>query len=116
MAIAGDAVLRASSHCLKQALPDDAFVARLGGDEFAIIINRLNFLTELEVFCHKIHDCYSSTFVYEQHNIALQANIGVALIQNAKSPEDLIADAERAMYDAKLSNNHWCIALHHPNS
>ncbi|WP_180147176.1 diguanylate cyclase domain-containing protein [Acinetobacter sp. YH12052] len=114
--LAGDAVLRASSHCLKQALPDNAFVARLGGDEFAIIINHLNFLTELEVFCHKIHECYGSTFVYEQHNIALQANIGVALIQNAKSPEDLIADADRAMYDAKLSNNHWCIAPQRPNS
>lgn len=114
--LAGDAILRASSHCVKQALPDNSFVARLGGDEFAIIIHQINSQSELEEFCHKIQDCYSSTFIFEQHHISLKANIGVALAQNAKSPEDLIADADRAMYDAKNTPAHWCIAPQRHNA
>ena len=108
--LAGDAILRTSSHCVKQALPENSFVARLGGDEFAIIIHQIHTQSELEKLCHKIHDCYNSTFVYEQYHISLQANIGVALVQNAKSPEELIADADHAMYNAKHSPDHWCIA------
>ena len=108
--LAGDAVLRASSHCVKQALPNDAFIARLGGDEFAIIVNELDSAQELEMYCRKIHDCYTSTFVFDQHHISLNASIGVALVQKAKSPEDLIADADRAMYNAKKTTDNWSIA------
>lgn len=108
--LAGDAILRASSHCVKQALPNDAFIARLGGDEFAIIVNELDSAQELEMYCRKIHDCYTSTFVFDQHHISLNASIGVALAQKAKSPEDLIADADRAMYNAKKTTDNWSIA------
>lgn len=108
--LAGDAILRASSHCVKQALPNDAFIARLGGDEFAIIVNGLDSAQELEMYCCKIHDCYTSTFVFDQHHISLNASIGVALAQKAKSPEDLIADADRAMYNAKKTTDNWSIA------
>ncbi|WP_373687710.1 GGDEF domain-containing protein [Acinetobacter sp. YH12227] len=108
--LAGDAILRASSHCVKQALPNDAFIARLGGDEFAIIVNGLDSAQELEMYCRKIHDCYTSTFVFDQHHISLNASIGVALAQKAKSPEDLIADADRAMYNAKKTTDNWSIA------
>ncbi|MGE8653245.1 MAG: diguanylate cyclase domain-containing protein [Acinetobacter gandensis] len=108
--LAGDAILRASSHCVKQALPNDAFIARLGGDEFAIIVNGLDSAQELEIYCRKIHDCYTSTFVFDQHHISLNASIGVALAQKAKSPEDLIADADRAMYNAKKTTDNWSIA------
>lgn len=108
--LAGDAILRASSHCVKQALPNDAFIARLGGDEFAIIVNGLDSAQELEMYCRIIHDCYTSTFVFDQHHISLNASIGVALAQKAKSPEDLIADADRAMYNAKKTTDNWSIA------
>lgn len=108
--LAGDAILRASSHCVKQALPNDAFIARLGGDEFAIIVNGLDSAQELEMYCCKIHDCYTSTFVFDQYHISLNASIGVALAQKAKSPEDLIADADRAMYNAKKTTDNWSIA------
>ena len=108
--LTGDNILRDSSHCLIQLLPSHAFVARLGGDEFAVILTGSYSTTELEDYCEKIHGCYASTFRYEQQQVSLNVSIGVALIEYAKTPENLIADVDRAMLKAKRDQSKWYIS------
>jgi len=108
--LAGDAILRASAYCVKKILPENAFFSRLGGDEFAVIVPDIMDMNSIEVLCQQIHDCYSLTYMYEQRHIYLNASIGVALSQLAKSPEDLITDADQAMHDAKNHADKWHIS------
>lgn len=108
--LTGDNILRDSSHCLIQILPSHAFVARLGGDEFAVILTGSHSTAELEDYCQKIHACYTSTFKYEQQQVSLNVSIGVALIEYAKTPENLIADVDRAMLKAKRDQSKWYIS------
>jgi diguanylate cyclase (GGDEF)-like protein len=107
--LAGDAVLRASSYCVKKVLPDDAFFSRLGGDEFAIIIPNSCVSADITHHCQRIQECFASTFIFEQQNISLSISIGAAFTHKAKTPEELIANADHALCKAKQLNEKWYI-------
>ena len=108
--LTGDAVLRASSYHIKQILPLNAFFSRLGADEFALIIPDITNTVEIESHCQRIQECFTSTFVYEHHQISLNINMGIALVQLAKTPEDLIASVDHALSKAKKLNEKWYIS------
>lgn len=107
--LAGDAVLRASSYCVKKVLPEDAFFSRLGGDEFAIIIPNSCVSADITHHCQRIQECFASTFIFEQQNISLSISIGAAFTHKAKTPEELIANADHALCKAKQLNEKWYI-------
>lgn len=107
--LAGDAVLRASSYCVKKVLPEDAFFSRLGGDEFAIILPNSCVSADITHHCQRIQECFASTFIFEQQNISLSISIGAAFTHKAKTPEELIANADHALYKAKQLNEKWYI-------
>lgn len=107
--LAGDAVLRASSYCIKKVLPEDAFFSRLGGDEFAIILPNSCVSADITHHCQRIQECFASTFIFEQHNISLSISIGAAFTHKAKTPEELIANADHALCKAKQLNEKWYI-------
>ncbi|CAM4371130.1 sensor domain-containing diguanylate cyclase [Acinetobacter pragensis] len=107
--LAGDAVLRASTYCIKKVLPENAFFSRLGGDEFAIIIPNINVTAEINHYCQCIQDCFSSTFIFEQQRIALSISIGAAFAHKAKTPEELISNADHALFKSKQLNEKWYI-------
>lgn len=107
--LAGDAVLRASSYCVKKVLPKDAFFSRLGGDEFAIILPNSCVSADITHHCQRIQECFASTFIFEQQNISLSISIGAAFTHKAKTPEELIANADHALCKAKQLNEKWYI-------
>ncbi len=107
--LAGDAVLRASSYCVKKVLPEDAFFSRLGGDEFAIILPNSCVSADITHHCQRIQECFASTFIFEQQNISLSISIGAAFTHKAKTPEELIANADHALCKAKQLNEKWYI-------
>lgn len=107
--LAGDAVLRASSYCVKKVLPEYAFFSRLGGDEFAIILPNSCVSADITHHCQRIQECFASTFIFEQQNISLSISIGAAFTHKAKTPEELIANADHALCKAKQLNEKWYI-------
>ncbi len=107
--LAGDAVLRASSYCVKKVLLEDAFFSRLGGDEFAIILPNSCVSADITHHCQRIQECFASTFIFEQQNISLSISIGAAFTHKAKTPEELIANADHALCKAKQLNEKWYI-------
>ncbi|MQW92834.1 diguanylate cyclase [Acinetobacter wanghuae] len=105
----GDAVLIETTQRLKRNLPKDAFIARLGGDEFAVVLKTVKDTQQLKNFCQKlIESCYEPLVVDDQP-IYFTFSIGASYAYHAKNLDELLHQADEAMYQAKASGRHWAI-------
>lgn len=98
----GDELLIAISKRLMMSLEDDDTLARLGGDEFAILVhNRDSSLNAIHV-ANQIYESLEKPFRIGEHDVFVSASIGITLsLMNYENPEDIIRDADTAMYRAK---------------
>jgi diguanylate cyclase (GGDEF)-like protein len=105
---AGDAVLRHMAKRFKAGLRKGDTVARYGGDEFTLLINNIagdaDAIRVAERILRKLKDP-----IDVGEPIMVGASIGIALSTNLhEHPEDLIRDADGAMYRAKsLGKNQY---------
>ena len=77
-------------------------VARLGGDEFAIILEEFPSEEELLVTVRRMHSLLCKPFALSQAEITTGASIGIVpSIAGYSSAEDILRDADIAMYRAK---------------
>ncbi|MGB8702674.1 MAG: EAL domain-containing protein [Thermosynechococcaceae cyanobacterium] len=98
----GDQLLISIAHRLEQVLRAGDVIARLGGDEFAILFENMLSLAEVENVASRINWELAKSFILEGHTVYISASIGIALNSDATlSPEDLLRDADNAMYRAK---------------
>ena len=109
---AGDAVLKEMALRLKKNVRNQDEVARLGGDEFAILIRDIQNYEHLAVICEHLIESSKAPLSLEGDEIYFSFSIGVAISEYAKTPEDLIAEADNAMYKAKNLDQGWYIAPH----
>lgn len=86
------------SHCLR---PSD-MIARLGGDEFVILLEDVKVRDNVTVIAERILQELSTPFNLRGHEIFTSASIGITFSNSGiNSPEDLLRDADLAMYRAK---------------
>jgi diguanylate cyclase (GGDEF)-like protein/PAS domain S-box-containing protein len=86
------------SSCLR---PNDT-LARLGGDEFVILLENLNSRESVTRVADRIQHALAVPFNVEGHEVFTAASIGIALSTTGYAhPEDLLRDADIAMYRAK---------------
>ncbi|SHO53023.1 sensor domain-containing protein [Desulfopila aestuarii] len=77
-------------------------VARLGGDEFAIILEEFSSEEELLVTVRRMHSFLCNPFTIDKSEISTGASIGIVpSIADYSSAEDILRDADIAMYRAK---------------
>ena len=76
-------------------------VARLGGDEFAILLNGLSREDDALIVADRILKQMSGPFQVGGRQMAASVSIGIALSTSANTPEDLLRNADTAMYHAK---------------
>lgn len=107
--LAGDAVLQEMAKRLNSRIRHDDFVARLGGDEFAVILKSIKQIDHLIYIAENLLKSCEAPLDYQGQNIHFTFSIGIALAKNANSPEELISQADQAMYKAKSLNPHWFI-------
>jgi diguanylate cyclase (GGDEF)-like protein/PAS domain S-box-containing protein len=99
---AGDFVLQAVSHRLRQLVRPGDTVARLGGDEFAVLCPDLADADEALAIAHRIGAELPETLPVDDREIAVRASIGVAVTaQHGPTSQELLRDADAAMYRAK---------------
>jgi diguanylate cyclase (GGDEF)-like protein/PAS domain S-box-containing protein len=100
--LVGDQLLTAVSRRLEACLrPGDA-LARLGGDEFAVLVNGLSDETQANAVAMRIQDAFKSPVVIGGREVFTSASIGIAFAgRDYNSPDDLMRDADTAMYHAK---------------
>lgn len=97
----GDLLLGKIGSRLKNATRSIGLVARLGGDEFAIILRSAKKMEQVDVACQKIIELIQRPLELDDHSISISCSLGVALAGNNQSSNDMIKNAEIAMYKAK---------------
>lgn len=105
--LAGDAVLREMALRLKQSVRQEDFIARLGGDEFAIILHSIHHADHLEAIAEGLLASCKEPLNFNGEIIHFGFSLGIAFSQYAENPEDLVMQADQAMYKAKNLIPHW---------
>jgi diguanylate cyclase (GGDEF)-like protein/PAS domain S-box-containing protein len=97
---AGDQLLREVGQRFKRIVRESDTVARFGGDEFALL---LEYVTEPDVvlLARRLLDGVAEPVVIGAHEVALGASIGIVLDSGSGHSEELVRDADVAMYAAK---------------
>jgi diguanylate cyclase (GGDEF)-like protein/PAS domain S-box-containing protein len=76
-------------------------VARLGGDEFAILIEGLRDESDAAAVAERILRRLSAAFTIDGRQVFAGVSIGIAAGDSGETPEDLLRNADTAMYHAK---------------
>jgi diguanylate cyclase (GGDEF)-like protein/PAS domain S-box-containing protein len=112
----GDRLLSEVARRLQLALRPGDTVARLGGDEFTVLLEDLESPADAGAIADRILGSLTAPFVVEDRELFLSASVGIAVAAHEARPEDVIRDADAAMYRAKAEgkNRHalFDTALH----
>ena len=108
---AGDAVLRQTARLFQSCLRIGDMVGRYGGDEFTFLLNDVKDRSETIHIAERILGKLQSP-IHVGEPVRVGASIGIAFNSNMNTTaEDLIRDADRAMYRAKaLGKNRYVIS------
>ena len=102
--IAGDQMLLATARRLDSCLRAGDTLARLGGDEFAILLNDTHDVSDTVRVAERIQRRLISTALLSGHDRSVTASIGIVMItSDYAQSEDVLRDADIAMYRAKAS-------------
>jgi diguanylate cyclase (GGDEF)-like protein/PAS domain S-box-containing protein len=97
---AGDAVLVEIGRRLRMHVRENDTVARLGGDEFVIVLRDLD-TTDAHDLTERLAEAVSRPVNYEGHVITVSASIGLGASAPASTVDQLLREADKAMYRAK---------------
>ncbi|MFN2414488.1 MAG: putative bifunctional diguanylate cyclase/phosphodiesterase [Pyrinomonadaceae bacterium] len=99
----GDQLLVGIAHRLEACLRPGDTVARLGGDEFTILLEDLSTTDDALDVARRVQEAVTQPFNIGGHEVFTTASIGIALSNTGyERAEDLLRDADTAMYRAKL--------------
>ncbi|MCW5622975.1 MAG: EAL domain-containing protein, partial [Burkholderiales bacterium] len=99
---AGDALLAALGHRLREALRQGDTVCRLGGDEFAVIVDNVGSAQEVELVAAKIVNTLVLPLMVSGQEVYVTASCGVSLYpEHGSDARTLVRTADTAMYCAK---------------
>ncbi len=104
--LVGDRVLREVGRRLTGCVRDGDHVVRFGGDEFVVLIAGAAGGRDVEPIVNRIHTALEKPVALANGEFRLSLSIGAAIATpDHRSPEDLLGDADRAMYAAKRARN-----------
>ncbi len=100
--VIGDQLLRCIAERLGECMRPADTVARLGGDEFTILVEGKYEISEVLHIADRIQEKFSLPFDLSGHEVYSTASIGILhASKNHQSSEDMMRDADIAMYQAK---------------
>jgi len=108
---AGDQLLVEVSSRIRNCLRLEDTAARIGGDEFAVLIASAHSVSDVTVIADRLQASLLKPYRVGSYDTVTSASIGIATISDRhEKPEDLLRDADAAMYRAKLRGK-ACYAL-----
>ena len=100
--LTGDQLLVATAHLLQSILRPMDTVARLGGDEFVILLEDIRDVSDVTRVADRIQKKLMMAALLPNHTIFMSASMGIVLSTTGYDrPEDILRDADTAMYRAK---------------
>jgi diguanylate cyclase (GGDEF)-like protein len=99
---AGDQILIEVGQRLKHSVRPADTVARFGGDEFIALCEEILDERHALSIAHRVETVLSEPFTIEGKEVVVEPSVGIAITSDSETPaEQLIADADAAMYRAK---------------
>ena len=104
--LAGDEILRELGSRLEKTLSSDATLSRVGSDEFAILLQYPGHEESIvaataERTSENLLSIITEPFELADHSHHITASIGVSLIHPNEDPDEILKQAELAMFKAK---------------
>jgi diguanylate cyclase (GGDEF)-like protein len=113
--MAGDRVLREVARRLAECIRAEDLVVRFGGDEFVALIENAASWEEYQPVIARMRAALNEPITVPSGILRVSASIGAAELSSAhRIPEDLLADADRAMYAVKRRRSAAASALTSP--
>ncbi len=106
----GDSVLVRASRLLSSIVRPGDTVARLGGDEFAVLMVDVERPEAAVEFAHRVVAVLRDAPDFEGTQVGLSISVGVAFGEPGKTTEQLLTEADSAMYEAKESGKN-CVEV-----
>lgn len=97
----GDELLREVAKRLLNVLRPSDTAARLGGDEFVVVCEDLADSDAARNVAERIKDSLSEPYDIQSESVVITASVGVVLSSLGSTSEELLRNADRAMYKAK---------------
>ena len=98
---AGDKLLQMAADRLRSIVRGADTVSRMGGDEFAVVQVALADPTDGAALAHRIIARLSEPYEIDGHQAIIGASVGIAIGQDGSTPDQLVRNADLALYGAK---------------
>jgi diguanylate cyclase (GGDEF)-like protein len=111
----GDMVLRQVAVRLSSAVRDNGVVARFGGDEFMVLLRRVTRPQALIWAEHLLREIRDYPLVIDSRSFSLSGTIGMALLSEHYTVDELLAQADMACHQAKADGRNL-VRLYEPEA
>ena len=102
--LVGDELLKEAARRIGRCVRDPDMVARLGGDEFAIVLDFIHTAEDAVAVADRVIASLAEPMRIAGKELYTSASIGIAMVDpRYRSPEELLRDADVAMYRAKAT-------------
>jgi diguanylate cyclase (GGDEF)-like protein/PAS domain S-box-containing protein len=106
----GDKLLVEMSQRLVECTREEDTVARLGGDEFAILLEQIRGPEDAVRVAERVLERFADPMILNDVEVSVAASIGIALsLTGEGQPENMLRDADMAMYQAKTRRSGYQI-------
>ncbi|OPY70039.1 MAG: Cyclic di-GMP phosphodiesterase Gmr [Syntrophorhabdaceae bacterium PtaU1.Bin034] len=110
----GDALLVQTADRIRRLIRPGDTLARLGGDEFVILFEDIKEAACTTLVAGRIQGLFRTPFVLDGHEVFTTVSIGIAVSSGEyERPEELLRDADIAMYRAKAEERGSCVMFDH---
>lgn len=113
--LAGDHLLAEAGSRIRSCMRHYDFLARLGGDEFAVLLFGVEQMDGCEPIARRMVDEFDRPIVLGGREVFTTASIGVVLADRTHHhlADDLLRDADHAMYRTKQQGRHGYTLFNH---
>jgi diguanylate cyclase (GGDEF)-like protein/PAS domain S-box-containing protein len=110
----GDQLLVGLIQRIKSCLRHEDTLARLSGDEFAILIEDIRDDEDARKLANRLQEQLLTPFILDRREVFATVSIGIVVSGPAHlGPDDLLRDADLAMYRAKSNGKARCEVFDH---
>ncbi|MCC6244443.1 MAG: EAL domain-containing protein [Gemmatimonadaceae bacterium] len=110
----GDSLLLEASRRLAASVRDTDTIARLVGDQFAVLVENAPSLEEVHHIADRIMLALRRPFHADGKQLTISASMGVARSGDSHGAEELLRNADVAMYVAKARGKGYCVVFEPP--
>jgi diguanylate cyclase (GGDEF)-like protein len=97
----GDQILVAAADRITRAVRPGDTVARFGGDEFVVLCEGIAYADDAEAVAQRLRAALAYPLEIEGLDLAVGLSVGIAISDGTSCADDLLRDADTAMYAVK---------------